>query len=645
MSVNSACVPLSGSDSHHGHAFATVSFWSSDPAVRELLCEDSGSALSLSSLVPELQEKTEKRPLATFRVPVYSQTTIKQLAKEALQRLVYTRRQRSDSCAAGAFTAGLSHLKVVGVHVSGGSHPPAEVFSHDLVNQVVMLGEERIHFKLLYSPRVFRAPAAGLVEEMAGIPSQRMSDISGTSTEDGAGCAYQDLSCGLHPFLGQDHSHNKTSIVSTSAVGNSNDGGVRNKKNRIFKPTGSPPLCLQQLARDSGGSQEEESTWSGMIESTAPNHFIEEDNIGKHAPLVVRTVRNATTTEGPCFSSFIASSSIGDHPAAKASVDKRTHPYSMHMQEKEEGATPLSDEKTNCTPALSQSLRKRTKGATPPRRCTWRAAQRSRREETAKKSANTRSSEVEQKKEPSSKPGDVDGQALKARRSSSGHCTTDSGDGSHNISDGKQPLGWGPKSHEIYPDNYVSSPEKLMRRGKKQEKSHQVNSTGRVTSELDEEVEVLSNPIHLSATNSSNRRRTSSPKVLPDPSAKVGEGRLAVMKDGGGGETSHRLLSSVAPLGLAKELQKTASGPLPAALSNKISEVQRTTMKSRESQSTTITRKKGWGPEAYKHFAPNFVNSPDRYARELRNRKRQEEEEKRKRQEEGSEKTEVTPVL
>lgn len=77
--------------------------------------------------------------LGTFRVPVGPTTTVKQLAKGALQRLFSSSRNAEKMP---------EQLTVTGVYVGGGSQPEAEVFSHDLVAEVVLLREEVVYMRL-----------------------------------------------------------------------------------------------------------------------------------------------------------------------------------------------------------------------------------------------------------------------------------------------------------------------------------------------------------------------------------------------------------------------------------------------------------------------------------------------------------------
>lgn len=78
--------------------------------------------------------------IATLRVPIAPDTTIRQLAKGAMQRLAVSRR--------GGATASLPKMMVTGVFVGGGAQPKAEVFSHDLVSHVVLLREEIVYLRL-----------------------------------------------------------------------------------------------------------------------------------------------------------------------------------------------------------------------------------------------------------------------------------------------------------------------------------------------------------------------------------------------------------------------------------------------------------------------------------------------------------------
>lgn len=90
---------------------------------------------------------SEEGVVATFRVPVGPDTTIKQLAKGAMQRLAVSRRG----------SVGLSsEMRVTAVFVGGGPQPKAEVFSHDLVVHVVLLREETVYMRLAGFENVMR---------------------------------------------------------------------------------------------------------------------------------------------------------------------------------------------------------------------------------------------------------------------------------------------------------------------------------------------------------------------------------------------------------------------------------------------------------------------------------------------------------
>ncbi|ORC90892.1 uncharacterized protein TM35_000073160, partial [Trypanosoma theileri] len=76
----------------------------------------------------------------TFRVPITEETTVRRLAKDAMQRLLT---RRSD----GQYTFTRENISVTEVFVNCGSHK-AEVFAQDLVTHVVRVKEEVVHMRL-----------------------------------------------------------------------------------------------------------------------------------------------------------------------------------------------------------------------------------------------------------------------------------------------------------------------------------------------------------------------------------------------------------------------------------------------------------------------------------------------------------------
>lgn len=137
-------------------------------------------------------------------------------------------------------------------------------------------------------------------------------------------------------------------------------------------------------------------------------------------------------------------------------------------------------------------------------------------------------------------------------------------------------LGWGPKAHEHFAENYVSSPEKLMRRARaKKAAAAKTDSTKTTTTTM---------TLSVSGSKGSNGNPPNAEESLTSAPA------LKKRK--------------------AEEEQK------PKAV----------TAVSVDDAGAAVVKRPGWGPEAYKNFAENFVNSPDRYARELRMRKKLEAE-------------------
>ncbi|GET90945.1 hypothetical protein, conserved [Leishmania tarentolae] len=78
----------------------------------------------------------------TLRVPISTSTTVRRLAKDAMQRLVLSRRNVEGCINTPA-------LVVTEVYVGGtGAQPKAEVFAQDCVTQVVLVKEEVIYMRL-----------------------------------------------------------------------------------------------------------------------------------------------------------------------------------------------------------------------------------------------------------------------------------------------------------------------------------------------------------------------------------------------------------------------------------------------------------------------------------------------------------------
>ncbi|KAG5473329.1 hypothetical protein CUR178_03249 [Leishmania enriettii] len=77
----------------------------------------------------------------TFRVPISPATTVRRLAKDAMQRLVMSRRNLGGCSEAPA-------IVVTEVYVGGtGAQPKAEVFAQDCVTQVVVVKEEVVFMR------------------------------------------------------------------------------------------------------------------------------------------------------------------------------------------------------------------------------------------------------------------------------------------------------------------------------------------------------------------------------------------------------------------------------------------------------------------------------------------------------------------
>ncbi|CCW61518.1 unnamed protein product [Phytomonas sp. EM1] len=92
----------------------------------------------------------------TFRVPISHETTIRQLAKDSVQRFVLSRRGSKQT----------SPIRVTEVRVGGCTPSCAELFSKDMVTQVVLVKEEVIFMKLQFAAALPAKPEP----EVASVP-------------------------------------------------------------------------------------------------------------------------------------------------------------------------------------------------------------------------------------------------------------------------------------------------------------------------------------------------------------------------------------------------------------------------------------------------------------------------------------------
>ncbi|KAG5498836.1 hypothetical protein JKF63_03125 [Porcisia hertigi] len=84
----------------------------------------------------------DNRKGSTFRVPISASTTVRRLAKDAMQRLVLSRRSL-DGCSK------TPAIVVTEVFVGGtGAQPKAEVFAQDCVMQVVLVKDEIVYMRV-----------------------------------------------------------------------------------------------------------------------------------------------------------------------------------------------------------------------------------------------------------------------------------------------------------------------------------------------------------------------------------------------------------------------------------------------------------------------------------------------------------------
>lgn len=94
----------------------------------------------------------------TIRVPVTAETTVRQLAKESMHRLLLSRRSNGVK---------IRPVAVTEVRVGGITEEHAEIFSVDFVTQVVLLKEETVYMKLKLAEASTAGTAAAAVDHLA----------------------------------------------------------------------------------------------------------------------------------------------------------------------------------------------------------------------------------------------------------------------------------------------------------------------------------------------------------------------------------------------------------------------------------------------------------------------------------------------
>ncbi|CAD2217924.1 hypothetical protein ADEAN_000541000 [Angomonas deanei] len=103
---------------------------------------------------------TNENEQTTLRVPVGNETTVKQLAKEAMRRWVVLKRFSKEQMPLPVITQ---------VYVGGSdTQPSADVFAHDVVTQVIAVRSEMVFMKLsLQSPQKNKTEPAAASETVA----------------------------------------------------------------------------------------------------------------------------------------------------------------------------------------------------------------------------------------------------------------------------------------------------------------------------------------------------------------------------------------------------------------------------------------------------------------------------------------------
>lgn len=596
--------------------FATVSFWTTDPSVVALFSSGSHSSHLLGDSLHFSEDgKPAKGPLAIFRVPIAPQTTVKQLAREGVQRLVYSRRHARAGSHSAAFAASFSHLKVIGAHVSGGSQPPAEVFSRDFVKQVVVLGEERVHFQLHYSSPAF-STSDNYHLKSVDISSRSPSEASSASEE------WKASSILSLPSLTTTHQHlheNSSRTVTTSGEsGCEDDEACCGRKGFSSHQVAVPPL--QGRPKNFREDQVQKSVDCEGFTPTVLTSCMGDKESKQYDP------PSTNTKEAPHAS--VTSSSPDSSSAAIVECHKEALTDLIPL-EKENGRNTTSHAKIiSSLPSYSHS-KPREKGTLPCPDLSCPTAKRFCRDEmvpTTQRASSSTKGRTQGKNEESSGAMNATEGAANAgddrwRESSSERAKTSS----------KRSLGWGPRAHEMFPDNYVSSPGKTIRRKPNVTKLQVPHNPSKIGVELKKAVKAFSN--------SCQEKSPGGFIAVPD----IFAGRASEYSAASSDSFCNTQPLVTAPLGMLRELQKATALLSASAATSVACEASEAPGQSTDGVPAP-SRRKGWGPEAYKNFASNFVNSPDRYVRELKIRKRQQEEEEKKKNERVSQESTAVRV-
>ncbi|CAJ1991131.1 hypothetical protein conserved [Leishmania donovani] len=162
----------------------------------------------------------------TFRVPIGASTTVRRLAKDAMQRLVLSRRNL-DGC------SNTPAIVVTEVYVGGtGAQPKAEVFAQDCVTQVVFVKEEVIYMRLK-GMSAFAAPSR------LASPPPPPQQTNGSSTTCGAIAACSDHAA--QPTA----TETASSLLKESATLKNEDELVAEVKRSASKTPAPPPAAAK----------------------------------------------------------------------------------------------------------------------------------------------------------------------------------------------------------------------------------------------------------------------------------------------------------------------------------------------------------------------------------------------------------------
>ncbi|KAH9579812.1 hypothetical protein LSM04_002138 [Trypanosoma melophagium] len=430
----------------------------------------------------------------TFRVPIGDETTVRRLAKDAMQRLLT---RRSD----GRHTFTRENISVTEVFVNCGPHK-AEVFAQDLVTQVVRVKEEVLHMRL----RLKEGAAGG----GSGGESSAITTTNGTTT--------------------------------TTTTTNNNNNNNNNNNSTTDTLTTTATMNTMEGARTVEIDENSHATTAAVEHEEAVKEVREEKTTARG------TKRTETKAEVTAVTKKTKEQTVESGRRSGVSVSSRQRNQQAVEKKKEK----QKEEK--------QKPEKESAVATNSKRLTTTSSSSKRVFEPITVNVTT----VDKKKKTNSTAG--------------GMAEVQKNTGSR--------LGWGPEADKYFPDNYVSSPNKLMN------KVHAKKTTTTTT------ITTTTNNNNVIAPAANTKKRTTS-------SSKVAE------KD--------------------KEIQPPK---------------EEESLVEKEESDAIVSRRPGWGPEADKYFPDNYTASPEKIPRLIREakkreRQQQEEEAKRKAQEGNNDKTVV----